>query len=102
MIYCVIPEELEAELYDRLVEHYKDNPNVEVIVDRRSGPDRRRDGNAPAGSARSATGAAAHPGHVPRHRVARVAPASDVIVRSSFGSLADSRTNVGELRRLPG
>ena len=42
MIYCVIPEELEAELYEKLVEHYKDNPNVEVIVDRRSGPDRRQ------------------------------------------------------------
>ena len=42
MIYCVIPRELEGELYERLVEYYKDNPNVTVIVDRRSGPDRRR------------------------------------------------------------
>jgi hypothetical protein len=42
MIYCVIPPELEDELYEKLVEHYKDNPNVEVIVDRRAGPDRRR------------------------------------------------------------
>jgi hypothetical protein len=42
MIYCVIPPELEDELYDRLVAYYKDNPNVEVIVDRRSGPDRRQ------------------------------------------------------------
>jgi hypothetical protein len=41
MIYCVIPKELEAELYDKMVEYYKDNPNVKVIVDRRSGPDRR-------------------------------------------------------------
>jgi hypothetical protein len=41
MIYCVIPPELKDELYDRLVDYYKDNPNVEVIVDRRSGPDRR-------------------------------------------------------------
>jgi hypothetical protein len=47
MIYCVIPEELEAELYEKLVEHYKDNPNVEVIIDRRSGPDRRRNGSGP-------------------------------------------------------
>ena len=30
MIYCVIPRELEAELYDKLVEYYKDNPNVTV------------------------------------------------------------------------
>ena len=42
MIYCVIPPELKDELYDRLVEYYKDNPNVEVIVDRRTGPDRRQ------------------------------------------------------------
>jgi len=42
MIYCVIPRELAAELYDKMVEYYKDNPNVTVIVDRRDGPDRRR------------------------------------------------------------
>ncbi len=41
MIYCVIPPDLTDELYDRLVEYYKDNPNVTVIVDRREGPDRR-------------------------------------------------------------
>jgi hypothetical protein len=42
VIYCVIPHELEAELYDRMVEYYKDNPNVTVMLDRRDGPDRRR------------------------------------------------------------
>ena len=42
MIYCVIPRELEDELYDKMVEYYKDNPNVTVIVDRREGPDRRK------------------------------------------------------------
>jgi hypothetical protein len=41
MIYCVIPRELEHELYDKMVEYYKDNPNVTVIVDRREGSDRR-------------------------------------------------------------
>jgi hypothetical protein len=41
VIYCVVPRELEAELFDKLVEYYKDNPNVTVIVDRREGPDRR-------------------------------------------------------------
>ena len=41
MIYCVIPPELEGELFDRLTEYYRDNPNVTVIVDRRTGPDRR-------------------------------------------------------------
>ena len=41
MIYCVIPPELEDELYEKMVEYYKDNPNVTVIVDRREGADRR-------------------------------------------------------------
>ena len=41
MIYCVIPRELESELFDKMVEYYKDNPNVTVIIDRRDGPDRR-------------------------------------------------------------
>jgi hypothetical protein len=44
VIYCVIPKELEAELLDRMREHYADNPGVEVILERRSGGpnDRRR------------------------------------------------------------
>jgi hypothetical protein len=42
MIYCVIPRELADELYDKMVEYYKDNPNVTVIVERREGEDRRR------------------------------------------------------------
>ena len=41
MIYCVIPRELVDDLYDKMVEYYADNPNVEVIVERRDGPDRR-------------------------------------------------------------
>jgi hypothetical protein len=41
VIYCVIPRELEAELFEKMVEYYKDNPNVTVIVDRRQGSDRR-------------------------------------------------------------
>jgi hypothetical protein len=36
MIYCVVPRALEDELYERLVAHYRDEPNVEVIVDRRA------------------------------------------------------------------
>ena len=43
MIYCVIPRELADELYDKMVEYYKDNPNVTVIVDRREGNERRAD-----------------------------------------------------------
>jgi hypothetical protein len=41
VIYCVIPRELEADLFEKMVEYYKDNPNVTVVVDRRDGPDRR-------------------------------------------------------------
>ena len=43
MIYCVIPPELGENLYDSLVDHYEDNPNVVVLMDRRSGSDRRGD-----------------------------------------------------------
>jgi len=41
VIFCVIPRELEADLYEKMVEYYEDNPNVTVITDRREGPDRR-------------------------------------------------------------
>jgi hypothetical protein len=44
MIYCVIPRELEEELLPRMVEYYRDNPNVEVIVDRRARAGDRRAG----------------------------------------------------------
>jgi hypothetical protein len=50
MIYCVIPRELEAELFSRMEDHYRDNDGIEVIIDRRrAGPDRRR--SAPGMSA---------------------------------------------------
>ncbi len=42
MIYSVIPEELAPELYERLVEYYKDDPNVKVIIDRRKSERRNR------------------------------------------------------------
>jgi hypothetical protein len=42
MIYCVVPEPLADELYDKLVDYYKDDPNVKVIIDRRS-KDRRKE-----------------------------------------------------------
>ena len=41
VIFCVIPRELEADLYEKMVDYYKDNPNVTVIIDRREGDDRR-------------------------------------------------------------
>jgi len=44
MIYCVIPHELESELFQRMTDYYRDNPGVEVILERRQGGanDRRR------------------------------------------------------------
>jgi hypothetical protein len=45
VIYCVIPQALEDELYDKLTEYYKDDPNVKVIVDRRENDRRRQSGN---------------------------------------------------------
>jgi hypothetical protein len=41
VIYCVVPVELEDELFEKLVSYYAGNPDVTVIVDRRRGPDRR-------------------------------------------------------------
>jgi hypothetical protein len=42
MIFCVVPQALADELYDKLADYYKDDPNVKVIIDRRDGPDRRK------------------------------------------------------------
>jgi hypothetical protein len=42
MIYSVVPEEMAPELYERLVEYYKDDPNVKVIIDRRKSERRGR------------------------------------------------------------
>jgi hypothetical protein len=36
VIYCVVPRPLAGELFDKLTDYYKDEPNVEVIVDRRA------------------------------------------------------------------
>jgi hypothetical protein len=35
LIYCVIPEPLAGDLLGKLTHYYADDPNVEVIVDRR-------------------------------------------------------------------
>ena len=37
MIYCVVPEELAPELYDKLADYYAEDTNVQVIIDRRKG-----------------------------------------------------------------
>jgi hypothetical protein len=35
MIYCVVPEALADELFEKLTAYYADDANVTVIVDRR-------------------------------------------------------------------
>ena len=49
MIYCVVPEELAPELYDRLADYYAEDPNVEVIIDRRKRGERRGPGSEAGG-----------------------------------------------------
>lgn len=46
MIYCVVPKPLADELYPKLTDHYSDEDNVTVIVDRRES-DRRARGARP-------------------------------------------------------
>jgi hypothetical protein len=46
MIYCVVPKPLEDELYPKLVEHYRSEDNVTVIVDRREFDRRARGGRS--------------------------------------------------------
>ncbi len=45
MIYCVVPRPLADELYPKLEEHYRNNDNVTVIVDRRTADRRGRGGS---------------------------------------------------------
>jgi hypothetical protein len=42
VIYCVVPEGLSDELFEKLERYYSDDPNVTVIVDRRHGSRRER------------------------------------------------------------
>ena len=37
MIYCVVPQALADELFDKLSDYYRDDENVTVIIDRREG-----------------------------------------------------------------
>ena len=50
MIYCVVPDVLADELFDKLTDYYAEDPNVEVIVDRRKAD--RRDRGSGAGGQR--------------------------------------------------
>ena len=74
MIYCVIPRELADELYDKMVDYYKDNPNVKVIVDRRGRrppPENAGGRSTREAATRARRRRACLPGDVPRHRPAR-------------------------------
>lgn len=51
MIYQVVPREASEELFQRLVEHYRNDPNVVVIRDRRRS-ERRGRGSAKDGVVR--------------------------------------------------
>jgi hypothetical protein len=42
VIYCVVPEALAGELFEKLERYYEDDPNVTVIVDRRKSSRRAR------------------------------------------------------------
>jgi hypothetical protein len=53
MIYSVVPRPLADTLYPKLLEHYKDEENVTVIVDRRESDRRARRGQ-PGGRAATA------------------------------------------------
>ncbi len=50
MIYCVVPEALAEELFDKLTAYYAEDANVTVIVDRRRGS--RRERGSPGGGKR--------------------------------------------------
>ncbi len=75
-IYCVIPEPLAGELYDKLTDYYKDDPGVEVIVERRKS-ERRTAGSTGGGQARAARPPPPAPGHLPQGRSPLLVSASD-------------------------
>jgi len=56
MIYCVVPKPLADTLYPKMLEHYENEENVTVIIDRREFDRRARRGRsgAPAVSAEEA------------------------------------------------
>jgi len=64
MIYCVVPEALAGELYDRLRDYYAEDPNVEVIIDRRRS-ERRETGSGGGNRARRDRRRARVPGELP-------------------------------------
>ncbi|MEA2264555.1 MAG: hypothetical protein QOE27_138 [Solirubrobacteraceae bacterium] len=52
MIFCVVPPELADELFEKLTEHYADDPNVTVIIDQRKTARRGQGAETPDGQRR--------------------------------------------------
>jgi hypothetical protein len=50
VIYCVVPEALADDLFEKLTSYYSEDPNVTVIVDRRQAS--RRDRSSSGGGLR--------------------------------------------------
>jgi hypothetical protein len=53
VIYCVVPEALADELFDKLTDYYADDPNVTVIIERRKSSRRTQAAVAASDEARS-------------------------------------------------
>ena len=68
MIYCVIPQALADDLFDKLAAYYKDEPGVEVIVDRRK-QERRERGSTGGGQRVIRDRRRRRPGMFPRTQV---------------------------------
>jgi hypothetical protein len=68
MIYCVVPEALAGELFDKLTDYYKDDPGVEVIVDRRKS-ERRSPGSTGGGKRELRDRRRRRPGTFPQIKV---------------------------------
>jgi hypothetical protein len=68
MIYCVIPEPLADQLFDKMTDYYRDDPNVEVIVDRRKA-ERRERGSTGGGTREIRDRRRRRPGMFPRTKL---------------------------------
>jgi hypothetical protein len=53
VIYCVVPEALAGELFDKLTDYYADDENVTVIVERRKSSRRGPGAASPADEGRT-------------------------------------------------
>jgi hypothetical protein len=67
-IYCVIPEPLSGDLYDKLSDYYRDDPGVEVIVERRKS-ERRIPGSSGGGQRQLRDRRRRRPGTFPKVEV---------------------------------